>query len=603
MLGMKDAAGGNGMHHISSVHVENYRSIKCHEFPLAQFTALVGYNNAGKTSLLEAVNWLAKKSSLDVKSFGDATKPVVVTATISGIDEAVLEALGQTHRPKIEPLVDNGTIVIRRTQAEPGMKAADIKLTIRTTNESGEETWNNPAGIDAAIGYLFPEPILIGAMENATEDVGKFAAGTTIGKLIKEIMGPITEAHATSVAEALGELNKKLSASGEEKDQSLVDLDARIQTELVNFFPGVTAKTHIPTPGIDDFFKGATIRIFEEGFEHAEGRDAGQFGHGAQRSIQIALVTCLARMKREAGSTAGRTTLLLIDEPELYLHPQAIELVRASLAKLAGDGYQVLFSTHSPLMISREVASKALLIRRNVALGTHAYPRVEQAVADAIADGAHQAETLFALTNSAKFLFSEKVLLTEGKTEHVLIPEIFAHEVGATIEERKTALISLGGTGNIPNAMRVLQTMGIPVRAVVDLDFAFKVATLHGLLAADHPGVLGCKAIFAQMAEADEITLNSDGLPQSGNGLSAGKCYAIMAQRDEATPHIAAIHADLLGHGVWCWAKGAIEAHLGLESKSTAEHCAFLDKFKCEGYCAALAHYGAVKDMVQWAQG
>ena len=589
------------MHLLSSVRIQNYRSIRDHEFPLSDFAALVGYNNAGKTNILKAVNWLAKKSSLDSTCFGNTAEPIIVTATVSGIDEGVLDALGATHRPKIEPLVADGIIVIRRTQAEPGAKTADIKLTIRKNDEDGNETWSNPAGIDAAIGHLFPEPILIGAMENATEDVGKFATGTTIGKLIKEIIGPITEAHSASVAESLAELTSKLSANGEDKDESLVGLDGRIQAELANFFPGVTAKTHIPTPGIDDFFKGATIKIFEEGFEYIDGRDAGAFGHGAQRSIQIALITCLAKIKRETAAAVGRTTLLLIDEPELYLHPQAIETVRASLVRLSQEGYQVLFSTHSPLMISRTAAAKALLIRRNEADGTHAYPKVEDAVADAIADAVHQSEVLFALSNSSKFLFSEKVLLAEGKTEHVLLPDIFALENGATFEERKAALIALQGTGDFPNAMRVLRIMGIPVRAVVDLDFAFKVAPGAGLIPTTHHGIIGCKEIFATMADAGQIVLGQDGLPTRGNGVSAATAYAMMAERAETAEHIQAIHAELLKGDIWCWTKGAIENHLDLASKSASAHCAFLDQFGNANFREALTKYGPVRDMVVWA--
>ena len=143
------------MHLISTVHIKNYRSISDHQFPLSDFTALVGYNNAGKTNILEAVNWLAKKSSLDVSSFGNPSQPIVVTAEISGIDEGVLDALGPAHRTKIEPLVVDGMIVIRRIQTEPGAKAADIKLAIHKCDADGNETWSNPAGIDAG-AWFYP---------------------------------------------------------------------------------------------------------------------------------------------------------------------------------------------------------------------------------------------------------------------------------------------------------------------------------------------------------------------------------------------------------------------------------------------------------------
>ena len=64
------------------------------------------------------------------------------------------------------------------------------------------------------------------------------------------------------------------------------------------------------------------------------GRDVSALGHGAQRSIQMALVRHLADIKRDSGEQASNT-ILLIDEPELYLHPQAIEVLRDALKTLS----------------------------------------------------------------------------------------------------------------------------------------------------------------------------------------------------------------------------------------------------------------------------
>ena len=143
--------------------------------------------------------------------------------------------------------------------------------------------------------------------------------------------------------------------------------------------------------------------------------------------------------------------------------------------------------------------------------------------------------------------------------------------------------------------------MGIPVRAVVDLDFAFKVAPGAGLIPSTHHGIVCCKEIFAVMAEAGEITLGQDGLPRGGNGVSAAAAYAMMAEHEETAEHIQAIHVELLKEDIWCWTKGAIETHLNLASKSAAEHYAFLDQFENADFREALANYGPVRDMVHWA--
>lgn len=413
------------MHHISKIRIQNYKSIKDAKFPLSNYTPLVGYNNAGKTNILEALSWVIKKSSLPAADFYDPEDPVIVTVDISGIDAPVLDALEQNHRNRIAPRVIDGSISLRRAQATPDSAAREISLEILELQDGQEQWVPNPNGIDQAITRLFPDPIVIGAMENATEDVGKFGAGTTIGKLIKEIIGPVAERNSGPVADALAQVAIRLSADGAEKDESLVALDRQIETELARFFPGVVAKTHIQTPEFSDFLKSATIKIYDQQFDQASGRDASSFGHGAQRSVQIALIKCLSDIRRRAAANDARTTLLLIDEPELYLHPQAIEIVMASLSRLASEGYQVAFSTHSANMIARSDAPNALLVRRTAEHGTTCFPRMKDAVEQAINDAEHQSETLFALSNSTKVLFSEKVVLAEGKTERTLLPYLF----------------------------------------------------------------------------------------------------------------------------------------------------------------------------------
>ena len=588
------------MHQISRIRIQNYKSIKDAEFHLSAYTPLVGYNNAGKTNILQALSWIIKKSSLPVADFHNPAEPVIVTAEISGIDAAVLDGLEQNHRNKIEPLVIDGLISLRRTQAEPDCAVGAIRLEVRELQD-GQEQWGpHPNGIDQAIARLFPDPILIGAMENATEDVGKFASGTTIGKLIKEIIGPVAERNAGPVTDALAQVASRLSADGEEKDEALVALDNQIQQELARFFPGVVAKTHIQTPEFGDFLKNATIKIYDQQFDQAAGRDASSFGHGAQRSVQIALIKCLSEIKRQAAANAARTTLLLIDEPELYLHPQAIEMVRASLSRLANDGYQVAFSTHSANMIARSDAPNALLIRRTAEDGTTCFPRMADAVQRALADALHQSETLFALSNSSKVLFSERVVLAEGKTEQTLLPDMFQHEAGCSLDEDKLGLVSLGGSTNVPNALTVLTAMCIPTKAIVDLDFAFRPAIQNGLIAHDDAAIVGCKAILSRLEQERKIALAQDGLPQQMGQVSAAMAFALLAGEQDARPHIEALHAHFLAHGIWVWKKGTIETHLGLTAKTPAAHLAFLNDYSNEQFRERLPAYGDVQAMMAW---
>ena len=48
---------------------------------------MVGYNNAGKTNILESIKWVLKKSTLKLNDFNNPETPVIVTAKIDGITE------------------------------------------------------------------------------------------------------------------------------------------------------------------------------------------------------------------------------------------------------------------------------------------------------------------------------------------------------------------------------------------------------------------------------------------------------------------------------------------------------------------------------------
>ena len=55
--------------------------------------------------------------------------------------------------------------------------------------------------------------------------------------------------------------------------------------------------------------------------------------------------------------------LLIIDEPESHLHPEAIRLVARVLVRLVGEGVSVVCATHSPVLI-HELSNCLLLDQR-----------------------------------------------------------------------------------------------------------------------------------------------------------------------------------------------------------------------------------------------
>ena len=61
--------------------------------PLEGYTPLVGQNNTGKSTILEAIRWVLKPAALVAGDFHTAGEPVCVTACIDGIDTDVLDRI------------------------------------------------------------------------------------------------------------------------------------------------------------------------------------------------------------------------------------------------------------------------------------------------------------------------------------------------------------------------------------------------------------------------------------------------------------------------------------------------------------------------------
>ena len=195
-------------------------------------------------------------------------------------------------------------------------------------------------------------------------------------------------------------------------------------------------------------------------------------GTGAQRAIQMALIRYLADVRRADDDQLSRR-MLLIDEPELYLHPQGVRRLREALKVLANSGFQIVFSTHSPLMLSRDNASDTVIVNNTAEEGVSARKPLRQAVLDAIEDGESQSQTLFDLGNLVDIYFADRVILCEGKTDRRLLPLAYEQLYQRSPDLDHIAFVSVGGCNNFAKALAVLSAMDIRACAIADLDFAF----------------------------------------------------------------------------------------------------------------------------------
>ena len=576
---------------LSRITISNLRSIQRETFPLSDFTALIGYNNAGKTNILMGIRWLLANFSLDISYFDDPNHPVEAEGLFEGITEQVLNRLGDEKAAEVEPFLSGTTLRVKKVQRIPGELPGNIEFWAfcpPNGKRKGKDWVRVNDRFTAAFNRMFPESIAI----------WDFEGNQAYTKLMHEIFKPLERRFGGELSQVIEQFTELLSPGSDCQAEEIKAFDKEVNSALRPLFPSVRVELDIPVPTLETFLKSATIKVVDEddGFE----RDISRMGAGSQRAIQMALIRYLAEIKKHHNNHYLSRKLLLIDSPELFLHPQAVELVRVALKNLSNEGYQVVFATHSAQMVTSEDVSTSLLIRKNRERGTFMRKRMEDAVRQVVKDAPSQLQMLFSLSNSNELLFADYVLLTEGKTEWRVLPALFERITGQSFALIKCALVRQGGVSNTRKSMQVLSAMDIPVRAIVDLDYAFTTATRDGFLSANDPDITECRNLFRELACHNHLRL-VNGLPvNKHSNISASTAYAMMASMPEAERPIRNIHNKLCEQGIWVWTRGAIEEHLGLNGKNEMVWRNFIERSKSKNFVQTLPDYDGIEALCQW---
>ena len=158
-----------------------------------------------------------------------------------------------------------------------------------------------------------------------------------------------------------------------------------------------------------------------------------------------------------------RGALLLIEEPELYLRPQAQRYLYRLLRQFAEGGNQVIYSTHSPAFLNVAHLDELVFVERRAGGSTRALqPEPVSPDEDFRVLSEFDAER-------AELFLARAVVLVEGQTEKLALPFVF-DALGHDVDRAGISIIECGGKWNIPLFARVCRAAGVPFVAVYDSD-------------------------------------------------------------------------------------------------------------------------------------
>jgi putative ATP-dependent endonuclease of the OLD family len=200
---------------------------------------------------------------------------------------------------------------------------------------------------------------------------------------------------------------------------------------------------------------GPQMRFFA-----AEERAGARRGAQPTPAAQALAIVAAVETWHERG--AGRL-LLLIEEPELYLRPQAQRYLYRLLREFAAAGNQVIYSTHSPAFLNVTRMNELVFVERLSRTGTRTVQPEPVS-----ADEDFRVMTEFDAARGELFL-ARAVVLVEGLTEKLVLPFVFS-SLGHDVDREAISIVECGGKPNLPLFARICRATGVPFLVVHDSD-------------------------------------------------------------------------------------------------------------------------------------
>lgn len=324
--------------YISKIVIQNFKCFTGkHEIQFKPgVNYLVGNNNAGKTTIFYAIEFLVKGAKYEnVISLGHEQEDVSVTITFSDVGPL------KDSLSKYEPYRINNTLILCRSSKQETVHQGntDTKMDIKTVRVFSHEhsQFENPTGRANTITALFDPNFVYADLHN--EELQDFGTTKTTGKLISEVTedfqkGPIFSDFVDAHELAFGE-NGIIKALDSVQDN--------INSKLTEQFGESKMSFHFDSPLITDFLKKGKIFITENGVK----TDASEKGNGMQRALALAIIQVFSEIEQSRDTSMMQ---FFVDEPEIYLHPQAQDKLINALIALSSHS-QIFVTTHSPYIM------------------------------------------------------------------------------------------------------------------------------------------------------------------------------------------------------------------------------------------------------------
>ena len=371
---------------LKKITVKNFRSVEDQSLEIKEIGgsytyALIGVNESGKSSFLEAIALYDEGAPHFPDDYHDESKPVELILRYEleasdrdelqeelkkkGFDDKAASQVSfkevdirSIFNPTVNPgkqreeiVVDlkkdiwpdytlDGTAAVKK---EKGVEAADFNLPEYLTTHFGDHFWTYS---HRTVFWRSEDRYLI----NTQIDLDAFA--NEKGKISAPLFNCFQLAGITDIPGAI----TKIKTSPAEARNLQDKLSDKVTAHIKKVWPDHPIRIKFQINGIQ-----LTFLVEDDGVKYKV-RTTSQRSDGFRQFVSFLLT-----ISAENHSKKLSNTLLLLDEPETHLHPQAQEYLKGELIQISKskEDNVVIYATHSNYMIDKSHIDRCFRIIKN----------------------------------------------------------------------------------------------------------------------------------------------------------------------------------------------------------------------------------------------
>ncbi len=503
---------------LTKLTIRNYRCIGSTpvEIDLNEIVVLVGANNVGKSSILKAYELAmsqgSAKANLNLEDFPnnkiDPDNLPEIEIHTRVFDNAPGDKWIEIH--------DNGDLIVKekftwKDEGKPIRQGWDVE----------EQIWSTkvPWGAPNVANSRRPEPHKVDAFdspEKQAEEIKKLLM-QALNERVKNYKKLNDEEGAEEndyqkLIRQVKDLQKRILEEAQEQiDEVNSELTSLISKVFPNYIIDFDAKAEDNLDSAINLFKSDSQLLMgpSDGYLSTIDRQ----GSGARRTLLWTAIKFISEnnQKIKPEGSISRPHLLLIDEPEICLHPNAIREACNLLYHLPETGsWQVMVTTHSPIFIDFSKDNTTIIKVEKTENGEIRGTTVFRPDRVQLGEDDKRNLKLLNLCDPyvAEFFFGGKVVVVEGDTEYTAFnyikrqkPELY----------KNINIIRARGKATIVSLVKILNHFGSDYSVLHDSDRP-KITTKNGTMMANpawgnNPNILN--AINAKPASTSNRLLAS----------------------------------------------------------------------------------------------